>query len=139
MAQLGVNSDQSPPHDKGPEVTAEQILSSIGDSKDKSVDLTPIQKAGMNLIIWVGSAILLVIIALLVDWFINAPHLLPLLSTQQSNSAALEIDTYKQLGDLAIDRFSKIFDLVISKALLPVFTTILGYLFGARTESKEDK
>jgi len=139
MVPAKAKPNQNTPNSKEPEITADQILSSIGDSKEKSVDLTPIQRAGMNLIYWVGLVIVLVIIALCVDWFINAPHLPPLSGMQQSNNATIAIDTYKQLVDLAYIRFSNIFDLVVVKVLLPVFTTILGYIFGTRSEKNVDK
>ncbi len=44
-------------------------------------------------------------------------------------------DSYKALNDLAVDRTIKLFDTVVAKALLPLFTAILGYIFGSRAES----
>lgn len=42
------------------------------------------------------------------------------------------IDRYKELSDLQVGRFKDLFQLMVITALLPSFTTILGYLFGKR-------
>jgi hypothetical protein len=57
----------------------------------------------------------------------------------QAGSAADQktaIENYKALTDLIDERTEKFFDLFVTKALLPVFTTLIGFLLGRR--SKED-
>jgi hypothetical protein len=49
----------------------------------------------------------------------------------QANYESL-LKNYTAVHGLAVDRATKLFDLVVVKALLPVFTTILGYIFGSR-------
>jgi len=46
------------------------------------------------------------------------------------------IENYKALTTLIDERTEKFFDLFVPKALLPVFTTLIGFLLGRR--SKED-
>jgi hypothetical protein len=41
-------------------------------------------------------------------------------------------ENYAILSNAVADRSSKMFDLVVTRALLPVFTSILGYIFGAQ-------
>ncbi len=42
------------------------------------------------------------------------------------------IDNYSALHDSAWNRTTTLFDLIVVKALLPIFTSILGYIFGSR-------
>jgi hypothetical protein len=43
------------------------------------------------------------------------------------------LKNYKTLHDEAFHSATQMFDAIVVKALLPVFTSILGYIFGART------
>src|SRR5688500_19367604 len=43
---------------------------------------------------------------------------------------------YKEFSDALGNRSSTLFDAIVSRALLPVFTLILGYIFGSRTETR---
>lgn len=108
--------------------------------------LTPTQQAGLWLAAGVGLTIIGVLVFTAVVWFQTAPKppaLLPLpamtdpakakdalASYQALNQAALE--NYKVLNAEAISRVTSLFDLLATKTLLPIFTAILGYIFGSR-------
>ena len=108
--------------------------------------LTATQQAGLWLAVGVGVAIVGVIVFVAVVWFQTAPKppVLPplpvvtdpakakdiLANYQTINQAAL--DNYKALNAEAISRVSSLFDLFATRALLPIFTSILGYIFGSR-------
>lgn len=108
--------------------------------------LTATQQAGLWLAVGVGVAIVGVIVFVAVVWFQTAPKppVLPplpaitdpakakdiLANYQTLNQAAL--DNYKALNAEAISRVSSLFDLFATRALLPIFTSILGYIFGSR-------
>ncbi len=108
--------------------------------------LTPTQQAGLWLAAGVGLTLIGVLVFVAVVWFQTAPQpptLLPLLAitdpakakdilanTQALNQAAL--DNYKALNAEAISRVTSLFDLLATKTLLPIFTAILGYIFGSR-------
>ena len=108
--------------------------------------LTPTQQAGLWLAAGVGLTIIGVLVFTAVVWFQTAPRpptLLPLpavtdpakakdvlASYQAVNQAAL--DNYKALNAEAISRVTSLFDLLATKTLLPIFTAILGYIFGSR-------
>lgn len=47
------------------------------------------------------------------------------------------VDTYSELHDSTWNRTTTLFDLIVVKALLPIFTTILGYIFGSRAARDE--
>lgn len=108
--------------------------------------LTPTQQAGLWLAAGVGLTIVGVLVFTAVVWFQTAPKppALPplpvvtdptkakdaLASYQALNQAAL--DNYKALNAEAISRVTSLFDLLATKTLLPIFTAILGYIFGSR-------
>jgi hypothetical protein len=81
---------------------------------------------------WFASIILAVIViisaALFFAWYLPAP----------SGSAATDkaaIDQYKALSDILSERAVKIFDLVITKALLPLFATLIGFILGKQSST----
>ena len=42
------------------------------------------------------------------------------------------IENYKLLEQASLEPFTTLFDSIVVKVLLPVFTGILGYIFGTR-------
>ena len=131
-------------------VPANQIYQVAGVGGEDVVEdlrkLTATQQAGLWLAVGVGVAIVGVIVFVAVVWFQTAPKppVLPplpvitdpakakdiLANYQTLNQAAL--DNYKALNAEAINRVSSLFDLFATRALLPIFTSILGYIFGSR-------
>ena len=118
-------------------VAPSEILRSMeGNGGGEAVTLTPTQQAGLWLAVGVGMVMALVIILVGIDWWFRSPRapVLPTDPTAYGATASAMIADYKALNELALDRATKLFDLVIVKALLPVFTTILGYIFGSRRQ-----
>jgi hypothetical protein len=52
--------------------------------------------------------------------------------TPAYNPVATSVADYKALNDIGTTRATTLFDTVVVRALLPIFTTILGYIFGAQ-------
>ena len=46
--------------------------------------------------------------------------------------AKVVIENYKQIQQASLQPLLSIFDSVVVKVLLPVFTSILGYIFGSQ-------
>ena len=44
------------------------------------------------------------------------------------------VESYKQLSDVQMNRFSQMFQSVVVTAFLPILTLILGYMFGKQKE-----
>ena len=129
------------------------VLQQMGAVSQEAVSnlerLSPTQQAGLWLAGGVGLTIIGVLVFVAVVWFQTAPSppvLLALPKTvdpakakdalagyQALNQAAL--DNYKALNAEAVSRVSTLFDLLATKTLLPIFTTILGYIFGFRAAS----
>lgn len=82
------------------------------------------------LLIMIGVGIIIVF----ADLYISNP-LRSGAPTLSSSTPSEVVEFYKQMQALSIDRFTKIFTLVISSLLFPAFTTVLGYIFGRKQDS----
>jgi len=102
--------------------------------------LTPLQQAGMRLAIGVGAVTFLVMVGLWTHWMWHTPTV-PSLVIDSTNGQAVITDTkllmdnYKIAAELAMDGPSRMFDQMVVKMLYPLFTLILGYVFGANNAS----
>jgi hypothetical protein len=98
----------------------------------------------MKLAKWVGAlgaAVTLMIVGrwMWMTWCISCPNIPATISAEQATTL---ISNYKALQEQALQSGREMFDAVVVKALLPIFTSILGYIFGARSQSEgraEDK
>jgi hypothetical protein len=72
----------------------------------------------------------LMTLGLAVYWYQHVPVPPPLNGTLESNKALLE--QFRAQGDIALEHVTKIFDLLVAKAFLPIFATIIGFLLGKR-------
>ena len=98
----------------------------------------------MKLAKWVGAlgaAVTLMIVGrwMWMTWSISCPNIHATISAEQATTL---ISNYKALQEQALQSGREMFDAVVVKALLPIFTSILGYIFGARSQSEgraEDK
>jgi hypothetical protein len=104
----------------------------------KAVKLDPVSRAGMQLATGVGLLIGLVTVMLVVHWMATAPWTgIPSdLASRKTDDAKALVENIKTMSDLSADRSIKLFDAVVSRALLPVFTAILGYIFGSRSQNR---
>src|SRR5215208_4381262 len=94
--------------------------------------LTPTQRAGMDLAIGVGTLIALVTAAAVISYLLNAPDV-PANLPDDSEKAKMMIDNYKSVSEIYMEQGLKVFEDVVLSGLLPVFTAILGYIFGTQT------
>lgn len=100
--------------------------------------LEPTQQAGLLLAGGVGIVTTVAILAIIAAWVAKAPWMgVPSgLAQMEPSKAKAVIDNLKTLNDLSVDGAVKMFDTVVARSLLPVFTAILGYIFGTRAASK---
>jgi hypothetical protein len=105
--------------------------------------LAPLQEAGVRFALGVGIVAFAVLMVLGLQWLTHAP-VPPTMPTppakaedmpQYISGTKAMLDNYKILSDQAWDGPSKMFDMVVAKILYPLFTLILGYVFGAKVES----
>jgi hypothetical protein len=72
-----------------------------------------------------AAVILFTAVLLFSVWYTPTPTLSGTTADQTST-----IGQYKALTDILFDRVEKLFDLVITKALLPLFATLIGFILG---------
>jgi hypothetical protein len=90
----------------------------------REISLTRI---GYTLALLLFGYLSVVTVFLLLDYIWNAP---PLPTSDALDAAKLQ--EYKQVSELCLDRTLKLLDSLVLKGFLPVFTAVLGYIFGTR-------
>ena len=89
-------------------------------------ELNPVDKVVTYFGYWLLALVTLVMLATIIQWCFSPAPSLP--ATADKNA----IDVAKALNDMQWDRVSKLFDLLVLKAILPSFATVLGYLIGKK-------
>lgn len=95
----------------------------------------------VKLATWVGAAIVALTLLLIVEWVWHAPPAPPAADLRggapnlvaNADAARQLVDNDQTLSDVAADRSIKVFNSFVGKAFLPVFTTLIGYIIGARS------
>jgi|ERR1035438_3058009 hypothetical protein len=118
-------------------VSASDILKAAGADKPVT-EGTFLQRTGLILAGCVGGVAAVVILALVGKWIFYAPTLpVPQPGADPAAVKAM-LENYKTLQQIALEPFTTLFDSIVVKVLLPVFTSILGYIFGSRTDKKNE-
>lgn len=76
-------------------------------------------------------------LALVVKWVCYAPTLPVIQPGADVVTTKAALDNFKTLQQVALEPFTTLFDSIVVKVILPVFTSILGYIFGSKTNEKE--
>jgi len=82
------------------------------------------------LLIYLGT----VTVFLCVDYFYRSPSL-----PDFAQLTADKLNAYKEISSSVTERTLSLFDQLVQKSFLPVFTAILGYIFGTRGVEKEEE
>jgi hypothetical protein len=77
--------------------------------------------------------ITLVTLAVIAEWLLCAPSAPNLLTAKTEDQKAI-IDGYRALSDIATAQSMTLFENIVLKSLLPVFTTVMGFLLGRRQQ-----
>jgi len=113
-------------------VSSVEILKSAGADKPVTGG-TFLQRTGLILAAFVGATGAIVILALVGKWAFYAPQIPTIPPQADQASVKAILDNYKTLQQIALEPFTTMFDSIVVKVILPVFTSILGYIFGSRT------
>ena len=121
----------------------DQRVSAIDILKDAGADQpvtegTFLQRTGLILAGFVGGVIAVVILMLVGKWVFSSPKLPPIPSNADPATVKAMLENYKALQQITLDPLTALFDSVVVKVLLPVFTSILGYIFGTRDKRDDD-
>ena len=107
-------------------VSASDILKNAGNVKPA----TWTQQAGMKLAVGVGSLGTFVTLVILVSWCWTRPSTPAITSSLTPEQAQALVTNYKALSLEARDSATQLFDALVIRALLPVFTSIVGFVLG---------
>lgn len=118
-------------------VQPNEILQATGLAGSEPKIGTFTQRAGLKLAAGVGSLAIVVTLLIVYKWMTMSPAPPNLGFTLNSDQLKALTDANQALHNQAYDAASKLFDSVVTKALLPVFTSILGYIFGAKGGAAE--
>ena len=110
-------------------IPAAEVLAPLGHTKVKG---TFVQRAGLWLAAGVGSIIGIITILLVVFLYLHYPELPHPAGPKGGPGAPAQytIEEDKQLSEIAVKSTQELFQTVIAQVLIPVFTAILGYIFG---------
>jgi hypothetical protein len=112
-------------------VSADDVLRAGGAERPVK-EGTFLQRTGLVLATSVGALASLVTLGLILAWIIFAPRVPAMPNDIDPGKAKVIIENYKELQQASLQPLLSIFDSVIVKVLLPVFTSILGYIFGSQ-------
>jgi len=119
-------------------VSASDILKAAGADKPVT-EGTFLQRTGLILAGCVGGVAAVVILALVGKWVFYAPKLPVLQPGADPTAVKAMLENYKTLQQIALEPLTTLFDSIVVKVLLPVFTSILGYIFGSRSDRKSEE
>ena len=117
--------------------TANEILQSAGAEKPVTGG-TFLQRTGLILAGFVGATGAGVTFALVAKWVLYAPATPVIPPGADPATVKTTLDNYRALQQIALDPFISLFDSVVVKVVLPVFTSILGYIFGSAKAKSEN-
>ncbi len=113
----------------------------IGESRNDQVRmrraLTGRQRAALGLAVGVGLTIVIVLVYLGRDLSLRSPAPPSLLGVP-SGDLKEQLEAYAKISEIALARTTSLFTTIVASALLPVFTSIVGYLFGTGVGRNED-
>ena len=90
---------------------------------------TFLERWGIVLLAWAGGWILAVGSAILIYFLWKQPTV-PNIAGQTADQVKETLSIHKQLYEQWHDSLTYIFDLLVTKTVLPIVTLLLGYLFG---------
>jgi hypothetical protein len=133
------NEPRSPTHRK--EIVPEETIP----LPDAGIELkmgTFVQRAALWLTAGVGGVTAVVtscIVAFLYQHFPAMPPTQALNGPPSQSGTQYTIEQYKQLSDIAVKSTQDVFQTIVAQVLIPVFTAILGYIFGRGTRTGDSE
>ena len=88
-----------------------------------------LERWGVIFVAWVGAWILAVSTALIVYFIVKHPAL-PILTGLTAEQSRDALAAQKLVEDQWRDSLTYVFDMTVTKTVLPIATLLLGYLFG---------
>jgi hypothetical protein len=112
-------------------ITLAQVLQET--SVPAAKEVSPLTRIGYKLALFLLLYLSVVTAILLAEYFLNAPSL-----PKNASLDAAQLGQYQQLSQIATERTVKLLDALVLKGFLPVFTAILGYIFGSNGADRDN-
>lgn len=116
-------------------VGAEDVLKQSSLDEPNASREPSLQTRGMQLASGVGLLAVVIILFILVRWWASLPGRPDVAQLSSGANAQQALANYEKLNQIATAQAKELFETIIVKALLPVFTLILGYIF-AKSETR---
>ena len=116
-------------------VSPQEIIAAAG--AEKPVRGTFLQRTGLTLAVCVGSLIAIVTLAIMGKWISSVPPAPVIPPGADATTVKAILENYKALQQIAMEPYTALFEMIVVKVLLPIFASILGYIFGSRSDGKE--
>jgi hypothetical protein len=103
-----------------------------GNEAGETSDIPPtfLERWGVLFLAWAGGWILLVGLALLAYYLCTVPRVPVIESSATPDQVRDILAAHRQVVEEWRDSVGAIFDLLVTKTVLPIVTLLLGYLFG---------
>jgi len=111
-------------------ISPDEVLRDAG-AQHPVTEGTFLQKTGLLLAAGVGAFACVVTLALIIKWICYAPAVPGVPPDMDREKARILIENYRQLQQATLEPFTSLFDSIVVKVLLPIFASILGYIFGS--------
>lgn len=100
---------------------------------------TFVQRAGLWLAAGVGGVTAVVTMGLVIFLYRHFPAMptAQALNNPPGPTTQYTIEQYKQLSEIAVKSTQDVFQTIVAQVLIPVFTAILGYIFGRGSRTGE--
>ena len=95
-------------------------------------EVGPLTRIGYRLALLLLAYLGVVTTVLLIEYFSHAPSL-----PEGSLPDAARLSQFQQVSEIITDRTLRLLDALVLKGFLPVFTAVLGYIFGTRGAERE--
>ena len=125
------------------EATSPELASAIAPTQTLGVDrdisadtvrpLEPLQRAALLSALGIGVLIVAISVPLIVGWLLQAPQP-PQLAGLDDAATKRALETYRELVQIHESAAQGRFDTIVLKALLPILTLTLGYVFGSQAK-----
>lgn len=94
-------------------------------------EVTGLQRSGLYLAWAILAIILVAVLVVGLDWIVGGPTI-PDVPITNDEGAKATVENFKTLRDADLDRPRQLFTLVVTGGLVPLFTLLLGYIFGSQ-------
>ncbi len=129
--------------------TVENIFAEDFDIKKEEIEivskLTGLQWVGFKIALILMGIIMIVIIGIGIYYFVNSPPVINLpvdfqqMTADEFGKYTKAIEIYQELSTASTTRAITLFETIVAKALIPILTSVLGYIYGTYNKNEVEE